>query len=366
MSFRLLCKVCNREYPLDTRYWNCPLCRRPFSIVTEHPRSNRFEDLIDKKETGLWRYGRLIPFSEQHFTLGEGMTPVIETKDEGLIMKLEYFSPTGSFKDRGAVVSVNRAKRICARTIVEDSSGNAGIAASAYAAKAGIRAKIYVPKDAPLAKRVLIRAFGAEIVECTTRKEASLKAVEDLREDEFYIGHTWDAFYIEGMKTVAFELYERGCVPDAVIVPVASGTLFLGMFKGFLELNELGFLDWVPMFYAVQGEGCAPIYEDMYGPIEGSRRSSLADGLRIENPPRKDEIVRAIRSTNGDVITVNDNEIIEALKRLYKWGILAEPTSATAYAAFKKIKGASSKKGVLIPITGTGIKTIDKISNIFT
>lgn len=111
------------------------------------------------------------------------------------------------------------------------------------------------------------------------------------------------------------------------------------------------------------GERCTPIYEAIHGSIHGLKRSSLADGLRIEDPPRKDEILNVIRAAHGDALTVNDDEIVEALMQLYKMGIIVEPTSATAYAAFKKLEGL---KNVLIPMTGTGIKTVDKISSIFT
>ncbi|MCX8182425.1 MAG: pyridoxal-phosphate dependent enzyme [Candidatus Methanomethyliaceae archaeon] len=364
MSFRLLCKVCGKNYSLKTNHWRCVSCNRPLNLVTELPRCDQFDQLVEKNERGIWRYKRLIPFSEESVSLGEGNTPVVEMKDEGAKLKLEYFSPTGSFKDRGAAVSVSRAKCIGVRSIVEDSSGNAGIAAAAYAARASIRARIYVPKDAPLAKRVMIRACGADVVECESRKDASARAVGELKENELYIGHTWDPFYIEGMKTVAFELFESKCIPDAVMIPVASGTLFLGLFKGFLELNELGFLDKIPKFYAVQGESCAPLYEAMYGPIRAIRGSALADGLRIDAPPRKEEILNAIRKTSGEVLTVNDDEIIGALKDLYKKGIIVEPTSATAYAAFKRGKDLKNEN-VLIPMTGTGIKTVDKISKLF-
>ncbi|MCS7097473.1 MAG: pyridoxal-phosphate dependent enzyme [Candidatus Methanomethyliaceae archaeon] len=295
-------------------------------------------------------------------TLGEGNTPIVEMKDEGVILKLEYFSPTGSFKDRGAAVSLSRAKFMGVGSIVEDSSGNAGIAAAAYAAKANIRARIYVPKDAPSAKRMIIRACGAEIVECESRKDASIRAVSELRENELYVGHIWDAFYIEGIKTIAFEVFESGHIPDAIIVPVASGTLLLGLFKGFFELNEMGLLNNIPEFYAVQGEECAPIYEAIYGKIGGIKNSSLADGLRVDDPPRKDEILSVIRATSGDVFIVNNNEIMGALKFLYRKGIIVEPTSATAYAAFRKTRGLGK---VLIPMTGTGIKTIDRLNLIF-
>lgn len=124
----------------------------------------------------------------------------------------------------------------------------------------------------------------------------------------------------------------------------------------------MGFLDEIPTFYAVQGEEHAPIYEAIYGLIEGIKRSSLADGLRIDDPPRKKEILNVIKATSGDVFVVNDDEIMEALKELYGKGIIVEPTSATAYAAFKKVRGINN---VLIPMTGTGIKTIDKLNKIF-
>ncbi|MEM1573746.1 MAG: pyridoxal-phosphate dependent enzyme [Candidatus Methanomethylicaceae archaeon] len=362
MVFKLFCKECGRDYPLNTNKWRCTSCKKPFNLITELPKCNRFDELIDKSKRGLWRYKSLIPFSEDPVSLGEGGTPTIKIKDERIILKLEYFSPTGSFKDRGASVSLSRAKWMGVRSIVEDSSGNAGIAAAAYAAKANIKARIYVPKDAPLAKRIIIHACGAEVVECESRRDASIKAVSELKENELYIGHTWDAFYIEGMKSIAFELFEEGYIPDAVLIPVASGTLLLGLFKGFIELNEMGFLDRIPIFYAVQGEEYAPIYEAIHGPIEGIRKSSLADGLRIEDPPRKSEILNVIKATSGDVFIVNDDEIIEALKELYRRGIVVEPTSATAYAAFKKTRGMDN---VLIPMTGTGIKTIDKLSKIF-
>lgn len=364
MTFRLLCKECNKNYPINTSQWKCDSCRRPLNLVTELPRADRFDQLIDKSERGLWRYKRLIPFSEDPVTLGEGNTPIVEMKSEGVFLKLEYFSPTGSFKDRGAAVSLSRAKWIGVKGIVEDSSGNGGIAAAAYAAKANIRARIYVPKDAPLPKRLIIHACGADVVECDSRKEASTRAVNELKENELYIGHTWDPFYIEGMKTAAYECFESGFVPDVVVTPVASGTLFLGLYKGFLELNEMGFLDKIPAFYAVQGEGCAPVYEAAHGPIQRIKGSSLADGIRIDDPPRKDEILKVLRKTSGDVFTVNDDEIIDALKDLYKKGIIVEPTSATVYAAFKKANDLKNKR-VLIPMTGTGIKTVDKISKLF-
>ena len=335
-------------------------------MKSECPPATDFKSMLDGRERGLWRYRGCLPFPEHPVSLGEGGTPTIRRRERNaeLLLKLEYCNPTGSFKDRGASVSMTRARAIGVNRVVEDSTGNAGIAASAYSARAGIRARIYVPSDALPAKKMLIRACGAEVVECSNRKEVALRATSELAEGELYIGHAWDAFYIEGMKTAAFEIYESAFKGDSIILPVASGTLLLGLYRGFSELVEMGFLDNIPRLYAVQGEECAPLYEALHGKLSGDRSSQLADALKIENPPREEEILQAIKSTGGDVFTVSDPEIISATKDLYSLGILAEPTSATAYAAFKKNRGELTGR-VVMPITGTGTKTIDKLGAIF-
>ena len=363
---QLSCTRCDRNFPLETRHWRCPTCGGPFKMRSECPPASDFKSMLDGRERGLWRYRRCLPFLEHPVTLGEGGTPILRRRDRNaeLLFKLEYCNPTGSFKDRGASVSMTRARAIGVSRVVEDSTGNAGIAASAYAAKAGIRARIYVPSDALPAKKALIRAFGAEVVECSSRKEAALRATSELAEGELYMGHAWDAFYIEGMKTVAFEIYESGFKGDSVILPVASGTLLLGLYKGFGELVEMGFLDKIPRIYAVQGEGCAPLYEALHGELSGDRRSQLADALKIEDPPRKEEILQAIKRTGGDAFTVSDPEIATATKELYGFGILAEPSSATAYEAYKKNREALGGR-IIIPVTGTGLKAIDRLGEIF-
>lgn len=316
-------------------------------------------EIVQHGRSGVWRYSGALPFSADPVTLGEGGTPLVRAKHEGreLFLKLEYASPTGAFKDRGAAVSVTRAVAVGAGGIVEDSSGNAGVAASAYAARAGIRARIYVPEDAPKGKKLVMEALGAEVVECPTREGAASRSVSELADWEVYIGHAWDPFYLEGMKTAAFEVFEAGVSPDVIITPVASGTLLLGLHKGYRELLDAGLIDRMPRICGVQGESCAPIYEEIHGKLTGVAGSRLADGLRISNPPRKAEIVDAIRSTDGDVYTVSDPEIVSALRWLLGKGIIAEPTSATALAAF--LNNKCERVGTpMIPITGAGMKDL--------
>jgi threonine synthase len=359
MRFELRCSKCGKKHDLNTNKWRCDCASALNLEVKEYPSAERFSDLV-KEERSVWRYERLLPL-KGGITLGEGLTPVIEKKVENksVFFKLEYISPTGSFKDRGAVVSVSRAKTIGARTIVEDSSGNAGLAYSAYASAAGIKARIYVPFDAPVGKRALMRACNAEVVECKTREEASERAISELKDDEIYVGHTWDPFFLEGMKTEVFEIFENGINVESVIIPTSSGSHLLGVYKGFEDLIQLGFLSDFPEFYVVQSGGITPIYDRIYGRWEGGR-GDLADGLRVANPPRIDQVVEVVKS-HGDVLVVDNEEIVSAMKELYRMGLLVEPTSAAGYAGFKKVNARNS----LIPLTGTGIKTVDKIRDIF-
>ncbi len=329
----------------------------------EYPKVKDFSSLIDRSELSLWRYKSLIPFSKGKISLGEGLTPLIHHREEGveLYFKLEYVSPTGSFKDRGATVEVSRAKSIGVRRIVEDSSGNAGLAYSAYSAFAGIKARVYVPRDAPTAKRMLMKMCGTEVVECETREEAAQRAISELDEGDLYIGHTWNPFFLEGTKTVAYELYEHGIIGfDSIVIPVSAGTLLLGFYKGFKDLMNMGFIDRLPRLYAVQAGGVTPIYEDLRGEKWKGEEGTLADGLRIKDPPRRKMIVNAIKESNGSVVVVGNTEIVESMKHLYKMGLTVEPTSATAYAAYRRLRREAGLR-VLIPLTGTGMKTLDKL-----
>ena len=160
-------------------------------------------DMVAEGRSGMWRYSPWLPFSSRPVTLGEDGTPLIKSECAGIevIFKLEVVSPTCSFKDRGASISVSRAVVLGAKTVVEDSTGNADVSGSAYAARVGIRSRIYVPVDAPSAKKSLMRAAGAELVECGDRAEAAERAVSELGCGDFYIGHAWDPFYIAGMET---------------------------------------------------------------------------------------------------------------------------------------------------------------------
>ena len=359
----LKCSKCQSIYPENYLNWKCEKCGSPLEIIFEIEEKSR--QLINFEDYSMWRYERFMAVrNESKVTLGEGWTPIIEKEIFGIkvALKLEFLNPTGSFKDRGASTVISRAVQSGVKRIVEDSSGNAGLAISAYASAAKIKAKIYVPIKASKAKKKLIQILGAQLIETKNRAEAFIKAVNELEENDYYVGHSWNPFFIEGVKTIAYEIAEQynWKIPKTIIVPTGNGTLLLGLYKGFKELNSYGFIDEIPRLIAVQVSGYTPLYEAIYGKRDWNRKSRLADGIKISNPPRINEMKNAIINTNGDVIVVNDDEIIHSLKVLLKMGLIVEPTSATAIAALLKMK-SDIEDNICIPLTGSGIKMPDKI-----
>ncbi len=349
--------------------WRCS-CGGPLDVIFEISEVKFDLSVIRKREPTMWRYRELLPVirDDSIISLGEGYTPIVTRNVEGVIIdfKLDYMHPTGSFKDRGASVMISHLKELGVTEIVEDSSGNAGAAIAAYSAVAGIKCKIFVPEDAPAGKKLQIEYYGAELVPVKGTREEVHKEALKAAEKAYYAGHMWNPFFIEGLKTISFEYVEqRGTCPDAVFIPVGSGGMFLGIYKGFLELQQLGVIERIPRLIAVQAEGFTPVYDELYGPWPGKRPEFiLADGIAIPRPPRLRQIVEALRKVQGEVIVVNNVEVLDALKRLCRLGLFVEPTSAASYAAFLKgIKQRIIEKGerIYIPLTGIGLKAIDKL-----
>lgn len=364
-NYEIKCLKCGEYLPINYKYWKCSKCNSPLEINILELNINK--NKLRNRAFNLWRYREAIPLNgEIKVTLGEGGTPLIkkEIEKNKIYFKLEYLNPTGSFKDRGACIAVNRAILLKAKRIVEDSSGNAGTAISAYSTAAGIPSKIYVPKNTPKNKKNLIKAFGAQIVEAKNREAAAKRAVLELEEKDYYIGHSWNPFFIEGIKTIAYEIIEQNNwqPPDKIIVPVGNGTLLLGLFKGLKELLTLEWINKIPKLIAVQAEGYAPLYKAIYNKKNGKKKSKLADAIKILNPPRLNQMIKAIRETNGEVIVVTDKEIVTGLRKIIKIGLLVEPTSAAAFSAFLKMKGnIDANEKICIILTGSGMKMIGEI-----
>ncbi len=316
----------------------------------------------------MWKFSSVIPVKPL-IGLGEGFTPLVRAGflRGNTYMKLEYLNPTGSFKDRGSAVAVSKAVELGIKSVIEDSSGNAGISVAAYAAAAGIRARVYVPRDAPEGKKSLIRSLGAELIEAPSRVEAGRIAIESVKNGEAYLGHTWNPWFLQGTKTMAYELLDQlGHAPDAIVLPVSAGTLLLGLWIGFNELRSTGLISKVPRLYAVQAQGFASLYERIHGDTAGES-TRIADALRVSNPPRLEQMVDAITGSGGDALVITDDEILDAWRTLLRRGFIVEPSSAIALSGYLRLLNdnyLNEDCETVIVLTGNGLKYIDIMGKI--
>jgi len=320
-------------------------------------------DKVVKNDYSLWRYRAFYPYVDERdiVSLGEGLTPLVRFRGN-LYLKLDYMNPTGSFKDRGSTVLISAIRRHVRKNmfISEDSSGNAGASIAAYAAWAGIRAKIYVPETVSGQKFEQIKIYGAEVMRVSGGRTKAAEEAMKPEPNKIYIGHIYHPIFRDGMRTVAYELYEQlgGDPPSAVFVPVSAGTLLLGIIDGFRHLMESNIIDEIPLIIACQTEQVSPLYHRLKG-LEYSpprKLSTVADALVSTNPPLLDLMTKKLKDAGGDAVIVSENEILDAYWELASRGILVEPSSAVAYAAFKKYDERPNGANIVI-LTGFGLKT---------
>ncbi len=361
----LRCPACGDEY--EDR-WRCA-CGHPLEFA-DRPHPDPFGP--DARE-GLWAFTPFLPL-EKHVTLGEGYTPLVDAPAWGASFKLEYVFPTGSFKDRGATTTLSRAVEVGADRVVEDSSGNAGAAIATYAARAGLDCSIYVPAAVKASKVRAIERAGGEVVRVEGSREdvtdACVAAVEG--GEGWYASHAWNPAFFAGTATFAYELaHQRDwSVPDAVVLPVGHGTLFLGAYRGFRRLRDAGWTDGMPRLLGAQAAGYDPIARKLHTKRRGSdgggdeeragEANDLADGIRIRDPVRGDEILDAVEDTGGDCIPVSADATERALDELHGRGFYTEPTCAVAPAALREYRERDVLDGdddVVVPLTGSGLKT---------
>jgi len=291
-------------------------------------------------------------------TLGEGATPLVPV--EKYLLKMEGISPTGSFKDRGAATAITAARAAGARTVIEDSSGNAGTAIAAYAAAAGLRARIFAPDDIVAAKARAIEVLGAELIKVSGPRSAVTAAAVAAATDAYDAGHARDDAFLEGTKTIAYELFEElGDQLHDVITPVGQGTVLIGMAMGFADLVASGRMERAPRLHGVQSDACAPLVRgaSLGRPAPVVRQASIADGIRIPEPTRAERSYAAVRYSGGRWIAVPDEAIERAWRQAASQGLLMEPTSAAAIAGARVL---NLPPGAVLIITGSGLKAIDR------
>ena len=331
----LQCRSCRREFDVAELVWRCPC-----------------GGLLDVG--GPWQQ-----VTDPAIMLGEGNTPMIPSRSlPNVRFKLEFLSPTGSFKDRGAVVLASLAARLGVRTAVVDSSGNAGTAAAAYFARAGIDCEVLVPASTSPEKLAQIRAHGATLTTVAGSRADTAAAAVDIADKPgvFYASHVYHPYFMHGVKTYGYEMWRQNgnVLPSAVLVPVGNGTLLLGCYLAFTELVAAGLADRMPAILAVQAAGCAPLAAAWDGrdPVLGS---TVAEGIAITAPPRAEQIVAAVRASGGTIVTVSDDAIVAGRRALAREGLFVEPTAAVCFAAAAGDPGLAPED-VVIPLCGAGLK----------
>ena len=307
---------------------------------------------------GVWRYRADLAVLGDPVTLGEGATPLV--RYDRFLLKLEGFAPTGSFKDRGAATAITAARARGARVVIEDSSGNAGSAIAAYAAAAGLGARIFTPDDIVPAKARAIQALGAELIRISGPRSVVTAAALDAARSAHDVGHARDDAFLEGTKTIAFELYEElGQALTDIVMPVGQGTVLIGMAAGFADLVSAGVLAAPPRLHGAQSEACAPLVRGatVGRPAPVVPQPSIADGIRIPEPTRAERSYAAVRYSGGRWVAVSEDAIEQAWRQAAAGGLLLEPTSAVALAAARKL---NLPGGSVIIITGSGLKAVDR------
>jgi threonine synthase len=311
----------------------------------------------------LWRYRDALPRLAGavggEVSLGEGLTPLLPA-GEGLWWKLDQVMPTRSFKDRGASVLLSLATSLGVRQVAVDSSGNAGIAVAAYAARAGMTAEVYLPASTSAAKRQVIESYGARVVAVPGDRAAAADAAQAAVAGGrvWYASHVYRAAFGHGVKTLAFELWEQlgGRAPGTVVVPAGNGTLVLGLWLGFGELVRAGRADRMPAIVAVQSERCAPLA----GRPPSSFGPTVAAGIAIASPPRAGEVRAAVVASGGRVVTVPEESLAPAVASLAARGVAVEATAATVWAAWglgagpvpARPRGVADRPPVVLVLTG--------------
>jgi len=308
---------------------------------------------------------------DRPISLGEGATPLVEYRAGGSVSppdlcKLEWFSPSGSFKDRGASVMLSTLRQLGLISALEDSSGNGGAAIAAYGTAGGIEVTVFAPAMTSPAKLLQSRAYGAQVRLIEGPREASQDAAiaADAAGEGVYVSHNWQAFFVEGVKTLAYELWEDlgFRAPEHVIVPVGAGSSLLGLALGFAELRRAGEIDRLPRLWAAQPLACSPVDAAFRGEEPGSRTvtPTIAEGTAIARPLRLPEMLAALRVSGGGTVAIPEPEIAAARERLAAAGLYAEPTSASAEAALRHLRANGAirpdERAVMV-LTGSGLKS---------
>lgn len=364
MKVQYICSKCGSKMDVSTRQAKCE-CGGLWKLDYQPPKFD--EKLIDKDEWSMFRYRAFMPLESDDWkevTLGEGMTPVVRL-DEDLMLKMDYYMPTLSFKDRGAAVLVAHCKAIGVDSVVQDSSGNAGNSVAAYSGRVGIECEIFVPEGTSPKKIDMIKAHGSSVNVVPGSRDhcADVCRSKVEKEGKYYANHVYNPYFYQGTKTYIYEVYEQlHRIPKNIFIPLGNGTLFLGAVFALEHLVESGIIEKMPNVVAIQSERCAPFAEakrqGLKTTAEVTPIPTIAEGIAIGQPMRGEEILEKIYQYNMEVIEIPEDRIMSSRAELAKKGIYCEHTTAGNYAAYVKYCEIHGKTpDSLITMCGAGLKS---------
>ncbi len=367
-EIKLSCIECGTDFKADPWLFKCPICSGLLEV--------RFSKLeiswknISNRPLSVWRYKELLPRVKEYVSLSEGGTPLIPSRIfDNTYVKFEGANPTGSFKDRGMTVSISLAKEAGAYSVIVASTGNTAASASAYAARAGMKCYVFLPRGAVAeGKLAQVSLHGASIIEIEGNfDEALRKAMEIVETRRIYPLNSFNPWRLEGQKTIAFEIYDQIGCPDWVIVPVGNAGNISAIWKGFKEMKVLGVCEKLPRMVGVQAEGASPLAsawnKKLKVPEFVERPQTIASAIRIGKPVNWPKAWRAVEESNGMFISVSDEEILKAQRDLARIdGIGSEPAGASSIAGLRKLieeKIIDKGEKVVAVVTGTALKDPD-------
>ncbi len=384
----LECSGCGKEYSHTAIHTFCPLCQSPLFTVYNLEKAGQHvdRDEIAHRTKGMWRWAELLPVlqPENRIFLGEGDTPLLKLPHlekelglDNLYVKDESSNPTGSFKARGLSAAVSKAKELGVEKVIIPTAGNAGGAMAAYAARAGLKAHIFMPKDTPYANIEESRMAGAEVilVDGLISDAAGMAGEKARAEGWFDVSTFKEPYRVEGKKVMGYELAESFGweLPDVIIYPTGGGTGLVGMWKAFAELEALGWLENArrPRMVSVQADGCAPVVRAFENGASFCdfwlNAHTLASGLRVPKSFADHLILQDIYDSKGTAVAVSDEAILESQKQLAGMeGIFAAPEGAATLAAVKILiqKGWLHRdERIVLFNTGSGLKYLDPRSH---
>lgn len=378
----LHCSACGTTYE-PRKLHNLCECGKPLMVDYDLEAAARTltRESLAGRDPSLWRYREVLPLDDEQnkLTLGEGMTPLLKAERLGamlglsnLFIKDEGVNPTGSFKARGMAVAISMAKELGVKKLAVPSAGNAAGALAAYAAKAGIPAFIFMPRDTPKANIVECQQTGAQVtlVDGLITDCGKIIAERKSAEGWFDVSTLKEPYRVEGKKTMGYELGEQFNweLPDVILYPTGGGTGLIGMWKAFDEMERMGWIDSRrPRMVTVQAEGCAPIVKAFAAGasagVDVTDAHTVASGLRVPKAVGDFIMLDILRRSGGTAVSVTDEQLIAAVKEIGSAeGIFAAPEGAACLPALKTLleRGQVDRsERIVLFNTGTGVKYLE-------